>query len=639
MANNFERQSEYVETALAVQSYSGEPVKLPSGVVGIAADNYAPGQVGRFFVMGVWRLRKATGATAEAGAPVFWDSANRQAVFSGGTFQCGIASKPGVAGSSVVRVDVSRAGGTDMTAVNAAIDTKSTSDRAYAQAQVAGLLLEKAALAAAANAGMAGLQPSRLLNVATRCVRPNGANPNMLRMRSWTGHKMIGGATGVRIRLPGWRVDEVNHIEVATNGPTSVNATLEYPLGTIAGRFQFNGSDTGTIPGASHVDSDVLPVFIPDGAEFRLHYFRETAATSGLTYNFNGHWASDGDGFNSDWTDTTNNPIPTSDMLNAPTTWGALAVIAETTIPSFLFVGDSRGVSSELIASNYPKVLGTLAPVLNSRFPYVNASMAGEGLESYLANNRMRLQACLDVTSHVILELKANDIFNAGKSLAQVIELTRQVMALFKGKVLGITTGEPWDISPSSAAALVMFGFNDLARSGSLKPAAFCIDIADVVETGRNSGLWKPGYATDNRHSSNAGNAAIQAALGGTIFPAAINSGGERLVWRDLALSNAWGNLGALGQGYPDVAQAALCADGRVIMRGLINHGGILSGALIIQFPPDLKPAKTQFVFAVNDTSSAIKVQLNAATGGQLLMGQDWTGGWIDLSSISFSTV
>ena len=117
MANNFERQSEYVETALAAQSYSGEPVKLPSGVVGIAADNYVPGQIGRFFVMGVWRLRKATGATAEAGAPVFWDSTNRQAVFSGGTFQCGIASKPGISGRGMVVVDVSRAGGsTDMAA-------------------------------------------------------------------------------------------------------------------------------------------------------------------------------------------------------------------------------------------------------------------------------------------------------------------------------------------------------------------------------------------------------------------------------------------------------------------------------------------------------------------------------------------
>ena len=124
MANNFERHSEYVETALTVPAYSGEPVQLPSGVVGIAADNYPIGEVGRFFVTGVWRLRKAPGATAEAGASVFWDSTNRQAVFSGGTFQCGIASKPGVAGSSVVRVDVSRAGGTDMTAVNAAIDTK-----------------------------------------------------------------------------------------------------------------------------------------------------------------------------------------------------------------------------------------------------------------------------------------------------------------------------------------------------------------------------------------------------------------------------------------------------------------------------------------------------------------------------------
>ena len=108
MAKNLERVNPYIEVARTEASMSGDPYQIGETVV-ISADTYNPGELGRYFYTGVWRLPKAFQEAIPAGVRVFWDATARQANLSGG-LAVGLSTSNAVVGSGYVAVDVSRAG-------------------------------------------------------------------------------------------------------------------------------------------------------------------------------------------------------------------------------------------------------------------------------------------------------------------------------------------------------------------------------------------------------------------------------------------------------------------------------------------------------------------------------------------------
>ncbi len=124
----------------------------------------------------------AAAATVLAqGAAVYWTVSSRLAG-PAGDFQCGTVVSAKSNGQTDVSIRVGAA--TDMTAVNAAIDTKSTSDRAYAENQAtaaaAGVLANTAGVAlAAASGGVITDNPRQIRSTA------NTANGNLINVREF----------------------------------------------------------------------------------------------------------------------------------------------------------------------------------------------------------------------------------------------------------------------------------------------------------------------------------------------------------------------------------------------------------------------------------------------------------------------
>ena len=141
MARNLVRPGSYIEAALPTATVGGEPY-LIGGIVGVAAGDFQPNEEGKFFYDGVWRFRKAFGATSPAGMPVYWDAAARQAVFSPSTFRIGSTARAALNGQGFVLVDGSLAVGTssgmDESAVRALVASASDSIRPASGAYLPG---------------------------------------------------------------------------------------------------------------------------------------------------------------------------------------------------------------------------------------------------------------------------------------------------------------------------------------------------------------------------------------------------------------------------------------------------------------------------------------------------------------------
>ncbi len=91
MARNLVRPGSYIEAALPTATVGGEPY-LIGGIVGVAAGDFKPNEEGKFFYDGVWKFRKAYGATAPAASAVYWDATARQAVFEPADYKIGLTS-------------------------------------------------------------------------------------------------------------------------------------------------------------------------------------------------------------------------------------------------------------------------------------------------------------------------------------------------------------------------------------------------------------------------------------------------------------------------------------------------------------------------------------------------------------------
>lgn len=315
-------------------------------------------------------------------------------------------------------------------------------------------------------------------------------------------HTALDAITSLQIVLPGWYGQASSSAaETPIGSDTTYNASVEYPAGTFT-QVKWSGSATGTCVNGQNLVSDPVAVTIPKGARFWTRYFYQNA--TGLVYVSNGIDLANGAAFEyaaSGLTDQTMSGSVTTHAggtQSAGNAFAPLAIIAQTTVESYFLFGDSRVAGSKDAYYGTTTASGNLERSVETFAPCINAGNPGERLDWFITSHARRLELA-QYCSRAIMAMGINDVIGS-RSDAQIAANEQTIAGYFPGKKLYICTMEPSSSSSDSWATTtnqtpitnnpVRVVTNNRRRQ---VPVGFagCIDLADVVEEGRDSGRWQ----------------------------------------------------------------------------------------------------------------------------------------------------
>jgi lysophospholipase L1-like esterase len=397
-----------------------------------------------------------------------------------------------------------------------------------------------------ANSNAYPLTPGQIYGqIATNCRLVNAKAGTNKGISARNHHRARGSISEVAMVLPNWYVERsASKFEYPNNAGTICAASVEYPAGTFH-RLTFDGAVRQLANGGDFIVSSFVPVTIPDSAEFWTNIWVSAASTILFFNGSTGQVAANGEKGTVSTTEVTD--FTMNSHTGSAQTYGLwpLALIGRTTARPLVVLSDSIGEGVGDVADSADHV-GMLARFAGPSHPYINLSQSGDRLELFRQSNSKRL-ALLAYAKNVIFGMGVNDI-GVGRTLPQIQSDMIAIWTLAKarlpqaGRILQTTitpsttstdsfatlanqTAAPnfstsgtgtreqlndWlrDGAPMLAGAPASTGTPNALRAGNaLHPLHAVLDLADTVESARNSGKWSVDgtaskWTTDGLHPS-----------------------------------------------------------------------------------------------------------------------------------------
>jgi hypothetical protein len=299
---------------------------------------------------------------------------------------------------------------------------------------------------------------------------------------------------------------------------TAVTASVEYPTGTLT-QVLFSGIAQGNIPIGGVLVSDpvTLPTSLVRGVPFYTRtwqnaqggmLFNSTMGTNSITgaQNVSGEFMAYG--------------VTTSDLTMSVTVpnnggsiyslYGPAAIIGMTTRPTFLLTGDSRvqGSRSSGNGEIFPNQFGAtgyMERALSKRFGCMPLGLGSEMASVAAGAGYVARANFTQYCNTVICEYGINDVSGAIPA-ATILASLSSFAAKFPEKPVFQTTLEPMTTSTDNWATTtnqttnvnnsIRVTLNNMIRNGLPPPFSGYVEIADMLESSRDSGLWKASTRT-----------------------------------------------------------------------------------------------------------------------------------------------
>lgn len=379
-------------------------------------------------------------------------------------------------------------------------------------------VLDDASRAALLATGVGPLLPY-VGQVANRCSHQNKSNTTNKELMSRSRHNaMVSIKSLALVFWNGFTDFEGTRLETG-GGAATYTAAIEYPSGTIAAQIKWSGSASKSAADLEVFQSDFANVDIPKGAVFFVRVWRSSA--TGIIYNkFGGlldteattTYSGEGFTFGTTTADLTMTPGQFTNIGNTGTGFRPQAIVALTTQPSLAFLGDSRvnnDTQLDTVTDGFGFV-GELERTFGMQYPSIKLSQSSERCYEAVTRFTYRKQIAA-YCSHVISNYGVND-FRDSKTAAQTITAHRSLAALI-GKPYYVCTVAPMANAGNTVTDATVnplrIAYNAIIRKGD-EAFAGTLEIADIVETARDSGLWISGYTSDGLHANTTGSLALQ---------------------------------------------------------------------------------------------------------------------------------
>jgi lysophospholipase L1-like esterase len=357
--------------------------------------------------------------------------------------------------------------------------------------------------------------------VATRGSIAQNQAASTSKAMSRTYHKATATLRQAQLVWPNWFVNG-SFIESGSGGTLTITAAVEYPPGSFT-QITFSGSATSP-PAANgaNIVSDFITLAqpIPEGAIFYVRTFAAWGAGGSMIYGplvqlGNG----EGTEFGAAITDKTMGGAVGGTA--GQSLFGPLAVLGKTRKPSILVLGDSKQFGQNDTADATGDLGETARALGAAGLGYINAGKPSDKAASFVASHAHRVADLAPYVTHVIGNYSVNDVAaarTATQILADIDSIAGYYTAL--GKKVSWNTLSPETTSTdgftttTNQTAATNFSttgtgtretINDALRAG--RPSlSWTNEVADQVESARNSGRWKaPGFTADGTHPTQSG--------------------------------------------------------------------------------------------------------------------------------------
>ena len=351
--------------------------------------------------------------------------------------------------------------------------------------------------------------------VATRSYIPNNFGSTQAQAR--TLHTAMDSITSLQVSYANWQVDTGTGQATNPGAVATIKVAIEYPLGTVAGTFLWSGAVSGSIPSGGTLLSDALAITIPAGAQFALRPYMTCSGNVSYMRTGSGAQFLSGEALNMGASITDQTAGGTITNNSTGSNIYPVAIVAQTTKPTFLLVGDSITAGSNDTTSGQGDT-GSLARSIGIASAYINEGVSSDRA-MWMSHSYQQRRDLQKYVSHVIVAYGVNDLASGGRTAAQVYADLKAIWSMFPAKTVLQTTITPSSVTTTDSYATVAnqtphssnaarVALNGMIRSGP--PGGGYIELADQVESVRDSGVFKaPGYTNDGTHPSPAGYQAI----------------------------------------------------------------------------------------------------------------------------------
>ena len=368
-----------------------------------------------------------------------------------------------------------------------------------------------------------------LQQVATRCILPISRNAGIKQCMSRTVHVARDRVSRLKIIIPNFYM--VTGVETAAGAATSVTASIEYPAGTYT-QITFSGVATGSIADNSILVSDFCNVTIPQGAKFYTRIWRSNATA--ILFTGSSYPALTGDGFVSSGTTTPDLTMGGAVTQATVNVFAPCGIVAYTSRRNVAFIGDSEAFGTGETVTDGLGDVGYVARAVGPVAGYMNLSTPSDAINLFVtAGNRVNRTALAAYASDLIWVLGTNDV-GGGHTAIQVNTNMQTGAALFPNQRSWVCTLPPrttstdvWVTTANQTATANESVRVTVNSNNRAVPTGFvgCFDVADAIETGRNTGIYRidtssasPALTADGIHPATKGHQLI--ARSGVINPA-----------------------------------------------------------------------------------------------------------------------
>jgi lysophospholipase L1-like esterase len=323
--------------------------------------------------------------------------------------------------------------------------------------------------------------------------------------------------------------------DLEPSNPVVVSASIEYPASTYW-PVTFGGKKRVTIDPGQLAVSDVVGVDIPASTTFytRSYWAARDVANDKVVLTTNLGAAADGFTFSStpEADHTLDGTAMTPGTGVAPAPAMVLAQRAAisgvpVSLPCPMAVGDSilwgQGDSNDWRNGYWVRACDAAGiPTINTG----RSAELGSGFATFSTSRRRR--QLLQFATSLFIQYGTNDVNNS-RTLVQlqtdvqtiVAYATRRGLPVFLGTITPLTTstdswattGNQTPYGGTASRETIRKQYNAWVRAGVAGVAGY-FEIADQVESARDSGLWKaPSYTADGTHPTATGHAAVAAAI------------------------------------------------------------------------------------------------------------------------------
>lgn len=349
--------------------------------------------------------------------------------------------------------------------------------------------------------------------VATRTVMPVDFDNTTFQATSRTRHRAKVAITAIQVAVAGFRVN--SYSEAGLGADSTYYVSVQQSSGSTVTRLPFGGSASGVVKDGTFALTDLTPISIAAGEYFWIKIFYQNAA--GVWICVAPQDGVNGEGFTryaSGATDTTMT-FGAAGLGVANVAFGPLAVLGMTSQPTVALLGDSRQQSGGDDFDGTSTDIGECARSIGALLAYINMGVGGDSLKSFVTGSNSLRKRLINFCSGVQCEYGINDFNVNGDSAATLEANIVALRAILGSKQLGYDTISPQTGGTNEAARVQ---FNADLRAGTVTGVSWFSEVADVVETARNSNIWKPGYSSDSLHGSQTAMLAVLSS--GAINPA-----------------------------------------------------------------------------------------------------------------------